>query len=109
MSQKRPSALCRGLDALMNSSRRPATPVPIHGPLSGDASGVPTQTGGGPAASVGTVAGSSAAAPAPVATAPDAPIPLGSGEVLARLPLDLLQRGKYQPRTDMRQETLQEL
>jgi len=29
--------------------------------------------------------------------------------VLARLPLDLLQRGKYQPRTDMRQETLQEL
>jgi ParB family chromosome partitioning protein len=39
----------------------------------------------------------------------EAPIPLGSGEVLARLPLDLLQRGKYQPRTDMRQETLQEL
>lgn len=42
-------------------------------------------------------------------TAPTAPIPLGAGEVLARLPLDLLQRGKYQPRTDMRQETLQEL
>ena len=28
---------------------------------------------------------------------------------LAKLPLDLLQRGKYQPRVDMRQETLQEL
>ncbi len=27
----------------------------------------------------------------------------------AKLPLDLLQRGKYQPRVDMRQETLQEL
>ncbi|WP_435052304.1 ParB N-terminal domain-containing protein, partial [Phosphitispora fastidiosa] len=25
------------------------------------------------------------------------------------MPLDLLQRGKYQPRVDMRQETLQEL
>ncbi len=28
---------------------------------------------------------------------------------LARLPIDLLQRGKYQPRIDMRQDTLQEL
>ncbi|MGE0114533.1 MAG: ParB/RepB/Spo0J family partition protein [Steroidobacteraceae bacterium] len=28
---------------------------------------------------------------------------------LARLPIDLLQRGKYQPRIDMHQETLQEL
>lgn len=28
---------------------------------------------------------------------------------LAKLPIDLLQRGKYQPRLDMRQETLQEL
>jgi len=30
-------------------------------------------------------------------------------EELARLPLDLLQRGRYQPRTDMRTETLAEL
>jgi len=30
-------------------------------------------------------------------------------EELQRLPVDLLQRGKYQPRIDMRQETLQEL
>jgi ParB family chromosome partitioning protein len=31
------------------------------------------------------------------------------GEELMRLPLDLLQRGKYQPRLDMRPETLAEL
>jgi ParB family transcriptional regulator, chromosome partitioning protein len=32
-----------------------------------------------------------------------------AGEELAKLPLDLLQRGRYQPRTDMRTETLAEL
>jgi ParB family chromosome partitioning protein len=37
------------------------------------------------------------------------PPALASGDELAKLPLDLLQRGKYQPRVDMRQETLQEL
>ncbi len=31
------------------------------------------------------------------------------GEELARIPVDLLQRGKYQPRIDMRPETLEEL
>lgn len=31
------------------------------------------------------------------------------GEQLAKLPLDLLQRGRYQPRVDMRTETLTEL
>jgi ParB family transcriptional regulator, chromosome partitioning protein len=35
--------------------------------------------------------------------------PVLGGEELAKLPLDLLQRGKYQPRIDMRPETLQEL
>ena len=44
-----------------------------------------------------------AQAPAPAAAA--AP----SGEELARLPLDVLQRGRYQPRLDMRPETLEEL
>jgi ParB family chromosome partitioning protein len=34
---------------------------------------------------------------------------LAPGDELAKLPLDLLQRGKYQPRVDMRTETLQEL
>jgi ParB family chromosome partitioning protein len=32
-----------------------------------------------------------------------------AGEELAKLPLDLLQRGRYQPRVDMRAETLTEL
>ena len=41
-------------------------------------------------------------APPPVASTP-------AGEELARLPLDLLQRGRYQPRLDMRAETLTEL
>src|SRR6201981_4110776 len=35
--------------------------------------------------------------------------PLPAGEELAKLPLDLLQRGRYQPRIDMRPETLSEL
>jgi ParB family transcriptional regulator, chromosome partitioning protein len=39
---------------------------------------------------------------AQIATAP-------VGEELARLPLDVLQRGRYQPRLDMRAETLAEL
>jgi ParB family transcriptional regulator, chromosome partitioning protein len=43
-----------------------------------------------------------ARATAPVAAAP-------AGEQLAKLPLDLLQRGRYQPRIDMRTETLAEL
>lgn len=43
-----------------------------------------------------------ARASAPLAAAP-------VGEQLAKLPLDLLQRGRYQPRIDMRTETLTEL
>ena len=35
--------------------------------------------------------------------------PPASGDRLANLPLDLLQRGKYQPRVDMRPESLSEL
>ena len=51
---------------------------------------------------------SSRSAPASVTGAPAvAPAPIG--EELAKLPLDLLQRGKYQPRVDMRPESLQEL
>jgi ParB family chromosome partitioning protein len=52
----------------------------------------------------------------PVAPVPiDAPAPqpqattTRSGDELTKLPLDLLQRGKYQPRVDMRQETLEDL
>ena len=46
--------------------------------------------------------GARATATAPLAAAP-------VGEQLVKLPLDLLQRGRYQPRIDMRTETLAEL
>ena len=48
-------------------------------------------------------------APAPGAPASQAPPAKLPGDELANLPLDLLQRGKYQPRVDMRQESLEEL
>jgi ParB family transcriptional regulator, chromosome partitioning protein len=50
-------------------------------------------------------AGLSAAAEPQVAQAP----PPLAGDRLANLPVDLLQRGKYQPRVDMRPESLGEL
>ena len=55
--------------------------------------------------------GTSRPAPAapPSENAPATPPAGPPGEELAKLPLDLLQRGKYQPRLDMRPETLQEL
>jgi len=46
--------------------------------------------------------------PAPDAT-PQQSAPASPGEQLTRLPLDVLQRGKYQPRVDMHPETLEEL
>ncbi|HEU4623599.1 MAG TPA: ParB/RepB/Spo0J family partition protein [Steroidobacteraceae bacterium] len=60
--------------------------------------------------------GQSAARPAPLApiapaaaAATPAPAAAPTGDHLTKLPLDLLQRGKYQPRVDMRQETLEDL
>ena len=55
-----------------------------------------------PAAVVDAPGTSSAQTPAPVAVAP-------RDEELARIPVDLLQRGRYQPRLDMRPDSLQEL
>ncbi len=49
---------------------------------------------------------------APAEPGDGAPAPAANklpGDELANLPLDLLQRGKYQPRVDMRQESLEEL
>src|SRR5215475_15711669 len=43
------------------------------------------------------------------AAVPQAMPPVQVGEELTKLPLDLLQRGRYQPRMDMRPETLSEL
>ena len=45
----------------------------------------------------------------PVAVEASSVTALRPDEELLKLPVDLLQRGKYQPRIDMRQETLQEL
>jgi ParB family transcriptional regulator, chromosome partitioning protein len=58
---------------------------------------------------LGTSRPAPAAASAGNANAPAAASAAPRDEELAKLPLDLLQRGKYQPRVDMRPETLQEL
>jgi ParB family chromosome partitioning protein len=88
MSQKK-STLGRGFDALMGSNLiRPVTHVPIHTPVAG--------------------ADTTNATTNPTSDA-DSSVKLAADEELARLPLDLLQKGKYQPRIDMRAETLQEL
>jgi ParB family chromosome partitioning protein len=86
MSQKN-SRLGRGFNALMGSNlNRPVTHVPIHPPAA-DATNSTTN---------------------PTSDA-DSSAKVAADEELARLPLDLLQKGKYQPRIDMRPETLQEL
>lgn len=99
MSQKKPP-LGRSLAHLLGQTLGPVAPVAVRVPGA-------TANGTAPAtsAATGTAAapGSNAAASAPAANSP------ASGEELARLPLDLLQKGKYQPRIDMRPETLQEL
>jgi ParB family transcriptional regulator, chromosome partitioning protein len=86
MSQPKKPTLGRGLSDLLGQARpRPAAaPVPVD---------------------AGAVVPAVAAA-APVAVNPHAP---PAGEELMSLPLDLLQRGKYQPRADLRQEPLEEL
>ena len=56
---------------------------------------------------LGALLGENAARQAAAAAASGAARP--SGDELTRLPLDLLQRGKYQPRIDMRPESLTEL
>jgi len=52
---------------------------------------------------------SNRAAPPPGTPASAAPPAKLAGDELANLPVDLLQRGKYQPRVDMRQESLEDL
>jgi ParB family chromosome partitioning protein len=102
MTQKKPT-LGRGLaDLLGQTSLRTATPVPVHVP----ATGAPANgTASSPAIGAPAVTANAAASPSTA----NASVNLSSGEELARLPLDLLQKGKYQPRIDMRAETLQEL
>ena len=98
MTQKK-SSLGRGLaDLLGQNSLRPAqsvSPVPLHAPATGVTANGTTSGGVADAAANPPAANTGASGPA--------------GEQLTRLPLDLLQKGKYQPRIDMRAETLQEL
>ncbi|MCU0761283.1 MAG: ParB/RepB/Spo0J family partition protein [Steroidobacteraceae bacterium] len=112
MSQKKPS-LGRGLEALLgqisaNRSAAGAAPaaVPVDLPATpGIAPEAPL-----PASAARGDAGGAAAVPGaagPSAASPPSGAP--RGDELARLPLDVLQRGRYQPRVDMRQESLEDL
>jgi ParB family chromosome partitioning protein len=88
VSDKKP-ALGRGLADLLGASRaRAATPT-ANVPITAHAGATGAATTA-PAAASGTSAAK-------------------SGDDMAHLPLTALQRGKYQPRVDMRQEALEEL
>ena len=113
MSQKKPT-LGRGLADLLGHTLRPAAPAAVHVPgpgasangvAPGSGSTASTNPGGAAPASASPTVGSSAGALDAANSAGSLP----PGEELAHLPLDLLQKGKYQPRVDMRPETLQEL
>jgi len=78
--------LGRGLDALLGSSAR-AAPAADNTAVS-----APPELRSVPATD----------APAPVPTAP-------TDGMLCKLPVDVIQRGRYQPRIDMHQESLQDL
>jgi ParB family chromosome partitioning protein len=93
MATKRPS-LGRGLEALLGSVSAPPASAsrPAPGTAAGDAAGVVS-------GHESTAAAQSTARPS---SAP-------RDEELTRVPVDLLQRGRYQPRLDMRPESLQEL
>jgi ParB family chromosome partitioning protein len=85
VSDKKP-ALGRGLADLLGSSKaRAATPA-ASVPITPPAASTPQPN----------------SQPAPATTGP-------RGDELAHLPVDTLTRGKYQPRTDLRQEALEEL
>ena len=53
--------------------------------------------------------GPAGAGAAGAAGAQSGALPSGTGEQLVRLPVELLQRGRYQPRADMRNDTMDEL
>lgn len=95
MSGKKP-ALGRGLGALLGEATARQVTANAAAIAAGMAAGMT------PGVAPGSTPGATAA---PGGASPANP----HGEELARLPVDLLQRGKYQPRIDMRQESLQEL
>jgi ParB family chromosome partitioning protein len=86
--------LGRGLDALLGSGMRPAAtepPAEVIGQQSASAGPWPVRVTPEPAAAAETT--------------PAAPVD-GS---LCKLPVDIIRRGKYQPRLDMHKESLQDL
>jgi len=85
--------LGRGLDALLGSGARPATEA-------APAAGVQQHTSAGPWPVRVT--------PEPTAAAEVAPSAPVDG-TLCRLPVDVICRGRYQPRIDMHKESLQDL
>jgi ParB family chromosome partitioning protein len=112
MSQKKPS-LGRGLDALLGqiAAHRAATQPGVAAPAgAGPPPAAPAAPGtsdaAAPSGSLPAPPGSSLPAPSPAAPASTR---TGLDEELLRLPLDQLQRGQYQPRVDMRPESLEEL
>jgi ParB family chromosome partitioning protein len=109
MSQKKPS-LGRGLDVLLGqiATNRPASTAPA-GEIAGTRLG-PTGAGTGAPPPAGAVAGTAgnAGGAAPAADAARVGAAM-LDEQLMKLPVDALQRGRYQPRLDLRPESLQEL
>ena len=106
MTQKKPS-LGRGLADLLGASRARAMTPPASVPVSpGTPSSPPPEVN---SAASATPAPGAAADTSSTAAASGAPAPRGGGDELTHLPLESLQRGKYQPRVDMRQEALEEL
>ena len=102
---KKPT-LGRGLADLLGQAQ--ARPVPVG---AGQAVAAPAPLPGGAGAQPGAAVSPGAlpgAVGSPGSPAAPAPAPPADNE-LTRLPLDLLQRGKYQPRVDMRPESLAEL
>src|SRR5690554_6303763 len=104
-------SLGRGLDALLGGAARTAAAVPQAVPQVPPAS--PAAPASAPApvadapASPAVRSSEPAAVAVPQASRPEAAADPRSG--LRELPVDLLQRGRYQPRVDMREETLAEL
>ncbi|MGH8150934.1 MAG: ParB/RepB/Spo0J family partition protein [Steroidobacteraceae bacterium] len=96
MIQKKPS-LGRGLEALI-------------GPAGGRSTGAAgTGNASGAAATAGAAIAADVAGAPGVASDGSAADRAAAATELAMLPLDRLQRGRYQPRLDMRPESLQEL
>jgi ParB family transcriptional regulator, chromosome partitioning protein len=108
-----PPALSPGASA---SGTHPAAPdaAPANDPAAEHPQGSAAPANDGPATSASganphTTGALPAKAPHAAEDAAANSASLTPGDELARIPVDLLQKGKYQPRVDMRQETLQEL